>query len=96
MINKLFGKKENEEMKEKLTKEMGNMHMADGFFTETLKELEAGNFELAVRMADEVLNYSNSIEQRLGVLFLMMLANTADPLMTAAMLGIAYQNPNRR
>ena len=75
----------------KLTESMRNMEIANEAFTEALMALERNDYKMAVNKADEVLNHSESIEQRAGALFLMTLANATDPLLTAAMLGVMYQ-----
>lgn len=77
-------------MMNKLARDMKRNNMADELFTETLIALEKNDYEKAIRLADEVLEISISIEQKAGAMFLMSLAQTANLILTKVMLEEIY------
>lgn len=74
----------------KLVKDMNKNNIADELFTETLIALEKNDYEKAIKLADKVLEVSISIEQKAGAMFIMSLAQTANPILTAVMLEEIY------
>lgn len=83
-------------MIDKLVEDMNRNNIADELFTETLIALEKNDYERATRLADEVLEVSISIEQKAGAMFLMSLAQTANPILTAVMLEEIYNTEGDR
>lgn len=73
-----------------IAKDLRNMEKAENLFTKALIDLERHNYHGAVKTVGELLRVSISIEQRAGAMYLMSLAQTADPFMTKIMIKEIY------
>lgn len=74
----------------KIEKDFKEVKKADNLFTKALINLERYNYPATVKIVEELLQVSISIEQRAGAMFLMSLAQTADPFITKVMLNEIY------